>query len=205
LIPQYDGDYPAQSSAYCCTGLSERLWRSGRECANNKPPDHDAVQKWIRKRLIRTPFVEHETSNLEIAVVDSKQVPISIRAVAVLLGYIGFLGITQLLGKFDDKLFVHVLTESTPSELVLAVLRLLAIPTIIFAAIGLWEGRPWALRLYWITVVLILSMVAVKEVSLKLAGSERSWAAVLLGTLLCACFYGAVGFAIRGSMQRQSS
>ncbi len=135
---------------------------------------------------------------------DAKQVPISVKAVAILLGYIGFLGITQLLGKFDNKLLVHVLTESPPSELALSALRLLTIPTIIFAAVGLWEGKPWALRMYWITVVLILSMIVVKDVSLKLAGSEQSWAAVLLGALLCACFYGAVGFAIRGSMRRRS-
>ena len=136
---------------------------------------------------------------------DSKQVPISVKAVAMLLGYMGLLGISQLLGKFDNKQFVQVLSEFTSSEWALAVLRLLAIPTIIFAAVGLWEGRPWALRVYWMAVVLILSMIVVKEVSLKLAGSGQSWAVVLLGTLLCACFYGAVGIAIRGSMRRRTS
>lgn len=136
---------------------------------------------------------------------DSKQVPISVKAVAILLGYIGLLGITELMGKFDSMLLIHVFTESTPSELALAVLRVLTIPATIFAAVGLWEGRPWALQVYWIAVVLILSMIVVKDFSLKLAGSEHSWAAVLLGAMLCACFYGAVGFAIRGSMQRQSS
>jgi hypothetical protein len=70
--------------------------------------------------------------------------PTSVKAVALLLGFIGIRGITQVLGQFDEKLLVNVFRDSRPSELALSALRLLTIPIIILPAVGLWEGKPWA-------------------------------------------------------------
>jgi hypothetical protein len=110
-----------------------------------------------------------------------------------------------LLSDFDERLAIEVITNATFLELLLAGLRLTLIASMIVTAVGLWEGKPWGVRMYWVSATLVVVAVAVRDVNLKLTGSDLSWFNVFLGTIFCVVFYGAIGIGIGNSIKLKRS
>ena len=74
----------------------------------------------------------------------------------------------------------------------------------IVAANGLWKAERWGLKMYWVTTALMLIQFVVAVIEDTLTGSE-SMSILLTLSVVFVVFFGLLGLALRGSLERQRS
>lgn len=77
--------------------------------------------------------------------------------------------------------------------------------SMIIAAIGLWNGKPWGLRLYWLTYGLMITQCIVGIIENILRGDSEDVLIALMVLGVIALLFGLIGAGIRGSLVRQRS
>ncbi len=121
--------------------------------------------------------------------------PTSVKVFAVLMALYGFFVLKSAIYDVDLKRSTGIL------QMVIAVIWAICM---IVAANGLWKAERWGLKMYWVTTALMLLQIIVAVVEDALTGSE-SMSILLTLLFVFGVFFGLLGLALRGSLERQRS